>query len=159
MILLTAIEKFFIQKQPDNVKEGLLIAFGPAKRSIAVLLDADPNDMEQLKKLWLEFIQNDEPWNYTETQLTQLILLKLGDSKYKDVLLPIIPPVLDSLQILVDEDPENIKQLEAIFDAFVEDSKFEEFVKSLLLIILKKSDPEDVDDIWELIEFFLTGND
>lgn len=156
LLLLKSIEKFFIENQPKEIKDGLMIIFAPVKKSVSVLVDEDPEDTKQLKKVWKEFIQSERPWDYGEEQLRTLVLTKMEGSEYKEVILPVLTPVIDSLQVLVDEDPSNIQQIQDIWDEFKDEEDFENFVKTLLEVFLKdRLSPETIASIYEMIDFFI----
>lgn len=157
LFLLGLIEKLFINKQEPEIRDGLLIIFQPTKKSIGALLDEDPNDKEQLKKVWKDFLNNPQPWDYSEKQLRQLILARLEGTVYQGVILPILPVVIDSLQSLVDENPANADQIKAIFDEWLHDEQtFEQFLQNLLRAILKDRVSDDmIDEVIALIMSFI----
>ena len=106
--------------------------FARVEEIIAALTDEDPNDAEQVGKVLRRFVSEDAV-PIADGVIEEKLLLITNDRARRGLTL-FSAPVMDTLRLLTDEDPDNAAQAEVVFDTFVLDRANQDFLIADLLV-------------------------
>lgn len=145
--LITLIDVLLIKKIPyECIQKDIHALFAPIKKTIQVLSDLDPNNKEQIEKVWLEFVQSLEFNNSVESRIMQAISL-IEDANAKSFVSKIIKPCLDTIRALYDQNPNNVEQIAETWKAFFADK---ENIQSIIKFFIK--DENLIEDVTAIID-------
>lgn len=140
--LLTLIDVLLIKKIPyEDIQNDIQALLEPIKKTIKVLSDLDPNNKEQIQKVWLDFVQSAEFNNSVESRIMQAISL-IEDANAKAFVSKIVKPCLATITALYDQNPNNVEQIAETWKAFFADKTN---IQSIIHFFIKdESTCEDV---------------
>lgn len=145
--LLALIDVLLIKKIPyPDIQNDIHALFAPIKKTIQVLSDLDPNNKEQIQKVWLDFVASSEFNNSVESKIMQAIAL-IEDVKAKDFVSKIAKPCIETIRSLYDQNPNNVEQISETWKAFFADKQN---VQSIIHFFIK--DESLVEDVALIID-------
>jgi len=112
--------------QSVAIKSALTSILGRAREAIKAVSDSNPQNVEQLEAILKDFIGQDIV-PLADGVITEKIAL-IGNERVRRGLSILSVPVIDSLRLLTDENPNNAQQAEEVFDGFVLDPVTQEFI-------------------------------
>ncbi len=134
----------------EKIKEGIKTLLSPVKGSLIVLSDNDPNDKEQIEKVWLEFLRSQELVNYTEIQIYDLIE-KIKIDSVREGLKNLVMPALRTLQALINVNPNNREEIEKIWLEFIRNEDLRNFLLVEVEKLINKVEHEQLREALELL--------
>lgn len=145
--LLALIDVLLVKKIPyPEVQDSIRLIMSPIKKMITVLSDVDPNNKEQVQKVWTEFVQSGEFNASLEARIMQAVDL-IQDPKAKAFVSKIVKPCIKTIQCLYDQDPNNVEQIRQTWIDFAADM---DNIKSIIQVFVPDESLQD--DILLLIE-------
>ncbi len=148
-VLVDKIELEYARIAAANVIEKL-------KQTATVLADTNPDNREQLKTIWGNFLS--EPAIAESVRLALFdAIAKIEDKDVKDGLTILIDPLVATLVALSDVNTSDGEQLEKIWIDFVKSKNFLDYAERFLEPFLKKIIKNDfaVDLILGLLKMFV----
>lgn len=159
--VLAIIKDQFVGKISDEdlrilVTDSLVAISGTAH----VLADANPDDGEQLRKLWLAFV-NVSAANFVEQEVAQAID-KIGNEDVRVPLQTLRVPVIQMIRLVTDDIKPDDEQLEALWKEFVKNPKTQDVFFGIIdTLILENVKNESVRAIllgvWGIVKAVLRG--
>lgn len=135
---LTLFETFIINKFPSEwVKKISKLAVARFKLFGEALVDADPNDKDQLEKIARETLGSSE-FADLEGFITREIANKIPNDQLAQVLLQTESLRLNFFLILSDEDKDNKKQIKELFESFLRSEEFDSIAITLVTLLADK---------------------
>lgn len=119
--LITLIDVMLIKKIPSlTIQNDIHALLAPIKKTIMVLSDLEANNDEQLKQVWLEFVQSSEFNNSFQSRIAQAVSL-IEDEKAKAFISKIVKPCIETITALYDQNPDNVQQIAETWKNFAAD--------------------------------------
>lgn len=104
--------------QIESVRQGLRRLVLPAVRMFQALINTDPNNIQEIERIWLEFLRSESLREYISSEVNKLIAF-IKHEQLRESLELIVKPVLNTLSALVDTDLNNKEQLEKLWLQFL----------------------------------------
>lgn len=121
----------------DTVEAVVISVIEKLKQTALIVTDDNPDNKEQLKVLWSGFTSEPDVIKSFEQLFAQAIN-KVEDAKVKEGLTLIAPEIVSTLVAVSDTNPENGKQIEAIWKKFALSKGFIDYLVSNVKFILDK---------------------
>ena len=135
---LNLFESFIINKFPSEwVKKISKLAVVRFRLFGEALIDADPNDKDQLEKIARETLASTE-FADLEGFITREIADRIPNDKLAQVLLQTESLRLNFFLILGDEDKDNAKQIKDLFESFLHSEEFDTVAITLTSLLAEK---------------------
>lgn len=120
LMAIAFIETRLIDRIPvEDVKVGMKLLLQPIRNMVVALSDDEPRNNEQLRELWRKFA-NVELSDYTENTIRNLVA-KIKNPKVQRPIGTVAVPVVNMIRIFTDNNPDNDRQVEELWKAFVKD--------------------------------------
>lgn len=127
----------FIQgKIEDFIKDPVIVTgvrtlFTPIKATIQVLSDENEQNAQQLRNVWLAYINHD--LNQYLLQVSQNVIEDLKNPKYNNILNRLVPTTLGMLSDVTDTNPNNKDQIKKRWSDLMLDDTFQDLVMADML--------------------------
>jgi len=154
--LLAVVRGQFVDKISDEDLKALVNDSLSALSATAhVLADDTPNDIEQVKKIWIAFI-NTSASTFVDKEVEEAIN-KIQNEMIRSALQTLRTPVIEMIRIVTDEIPNNTDQLEALWKAFIKDPKaqdvFFRIIDQLLVELIKNDTARSIAvGVWAILK-------
>ena len=144
-VIINILEKNLVDRiQIEDIKNDIKIRLLPIRNMVKVLSDKDPNNAEQVKQVWLDFLKSEEFSDSIENRILQAIGL-IDDDKTRTFISHLVVPVLQTVKALTDDNPNNVEQIRQAWTDYL---TAEDTISSIVsFLILDESVHEDVVDI------------
>lgn len=158
--IIVGLLSLYVPRLLDAIQSGALRTaatslLNRAKEMIKAISDADPENEAQLNAIVRNFLSQDAV-PLAEGVVTEKIAL-IGNERVRRGLTILSRPVVDSMRILTDENPDNAAQAEVVLDDFLLNPEAQEFIiADLVMPILEKRIPDPLIRSF-LLEALATG--
>jgi len=131
---LNILNNSLVERIPvKEIQEDIRMLLQPIKNSINVLSDKDPNNIEQIKEVWLNFVKSNE-FNETWEQRVMQAVNLIEDKPAKDFVARIVVPCFATIRSLYDNNPNNLDQIRQAWTVFMTEK---ENIIALLAFFIK----------------------
>ena len=121
----------------EYAQQAVLAVLDKLKESALVLTDDDPQNKEQMKRIWGTFTSDPRVAEVVETSLVTAIS-KIKDESIKEGLTLITPEIVKTVQGVTDNVPQDGDQLETIWRGFLQSDRFFTFMLKNVKFILER---------------------
>ena len=129
-LIVNRLNSLWVKRATELAIKRLML-FGEA------LVDADPNDKDQIEKIARETLMSPE-FQQLEKQITLDIASKIEDARIANFLIQSDALRLNLFTVLGDDDPNNKEQVKDLFASFVKTEEFDNIVIGLADLLADK---------------------
>lgn len=157
---LNILDSSLVSRIPvKEIQDDIRLLLKPIKASVTVLSDKDPNNIEQIKEVWLQFVSSEEFNQTSEQRIIQAVNL-IEDETARDFVRRIVVPCLGTLRSLYDANPNNLEQIREIWTLFLTEK---ENIRALLAFFITNEEILEevtiiVDNIHDTLAEILSSN-
>ena len=151
-VIINILEKNLVDRiQIEDIKNDIKIRLLPTRKMVKVLSDKDPNNAEQVKQVWLEFLSSEDFSDSIENRILQAIGL-IQDEKIRTFISGLVVPIVKTVKALTDDNPNNVEQIR---EAWTEYLTGEKTISSIVFFLVP--DESLHDDIASIVQDTLEG--
>lgn len=134
---LNILNNSLVERIPvPEIQNDIRMLLQPIKNSVNVLSDKDPNNIEQIKKVWLNFVTSNQ-FNETSEQRVMQAVNLIEDENARNFVGRIVVPCLATIRSLYDTNPNNLDQIREVWTVFMTEK---ENILALLAFFIKDED-------------------
>ena len=117
---LNVIDLFLISKINDEQVQGeMRTLISPISSTVGALSDTDPNDIEQVRGIWKQYVHSDLT-AIADVRIKQsLALLAESKPELAGIVSALTFPTIESVRVLTDNNPENMEQLATLWGGWL----------------------------------------
>lgn len=135
MLLLSfvnGLDRFLIERIPVvDVKIGVKMLLSPVRKMIDALNDLEPENEAQVREVWRKFA-NEDLTDYSEATIQKLVS-GIKNEHLRPALAHLTVPTVEMLRIVTDNDKDDQRQLQELWDMFVKSADTHDVVLDHLL--------------------------
>jgi len=139
----------------DFAKQAALVGFNKIKETIAVVLDEDPNNKEQLNLIWGKITSDPQLLELVRVGLLQAATA-VNDETVKTGLTLLVEPLMKTLNVVQDDVKPNGEQIKQIWLDFIKSPEFIAFLllnaEEVIKLVIKNDNLEKI--ILNIIKLF-----
>lgn len=152
-LIVNRLNSLWVKRATELAIKRLML-FGEA------LVDADPNDKDQIEKIARETLMSPE-FQQFEKQITLDIASKIDDARIANLLIQSDALRLNLFNVLGDDDPNNKEQIKDLFASFVKTEEFDNIVIGLADLLADKyaKNPATKEFVMSLVTSLVNSDD